>query len=102
MEIITNNQPRWLISLAELPAKVQKDFDYIPEWATTCPRFVRYKGEWYDVDDVMAVREYDKPPVQGFEEWDGYAPDSFFSGVLFRYEGSNYTCDQVVVGRYMC
>ena len=29
MEIITNNKPRPMLALADLPAKTQLDFDYV-------------------------------------------------------------------------
>ena len=106
MQIITNNHPRPLLALADLPAKVQKDFDYLThDYEQSDPRFVQYKGWWYDVADVQAIRtapgapmgwamvvEKDSPLVG----WHGIASDSYFSGVLFKFV-NDY---DVVVGRY--
>ena len=99
MNIITNNRPRPMVCLADLPAKVQKDFDYITGAydGKFDLRFVQYKGEWYDVDDSQAVR-YSRggSAMTEFDGWDSFVSDSFFSGVLFK------LCDDdtVIVGRY--
>jgi hypothetical protein len=90
MQIITNNQPRPLLALIDLPAKVQKDFDYVKEGAEFHPSFVQYKGEWYDVYDT------DGRVPDAFKGWHGIASDSYFSGVLFKFIND---CD-VIVGRY--
>lgn len=94
MQIITNNKPRPLVALADLPEKTQADFDYVREEACWLPRFVQYKGAWYDVYDSQNIdRELG---FDQFKGWHGIVSDSFFSGVLFR------LCDdeQVIVGRY--
>jgi len=90
MNIITNNHPRPLACLAELPAKVRADFDYVSEQLS--PRFVQYKGHWYDVYDSQACGVgFDQ-----FKGWDGIVSETFFSGVLFRFADE----DQVIVGQY--
>jgi hypothetical protein len=63
MEIITNNVARKLCALADLPAKVQKDFDYIDWGEEYTPRLVCYKGSWYDVHDTQAITVR-KPPKE--------------------------------------
>lgn len=97
MNITTNNKPRPLLALYELPLKVQNDFDYVlPD--DGCPRFVKYKGEWYDCFDMMRCPGAEAPADtrEAFAGWDGYASDSFFSGVVVRFVGD----DEVIVGRY--
>lgn len=96
MEIITNNVPRVLVAFADLPIKAQADFDYVEELAWFDPRFVQYKGCWYDVDDTQAVRTGRGTPVLGMKDWDLFVSETFFSGVLFRLVDD----DQVIVGRY--
>lgn len=97
MNIITNNRPRPMVCFADLPAKVQADFDYVLLADHYSPRFALYKGWWYDVDDSQAVR-YSRggSAMTEFDGWDSFASDSFFSGVLFK------LCDDdtVIVGRY--
>lgn len=97
MQIITNNVPRSLLALHELPAKTQLDFDYVREEGSYSPRFVQYKGWWYDVDDTQAVR-YSRggSAMTEFDGWDSFVSETFFSGVLFKL-GDN---DDVIVGRY--
>ena len=89
MNIITNNIPRPLRCVLDLPAKAQKEFDYIEGDERFDPRLVQYKGEWYDVYDTMYC------PETG---WDSYISETFFSGVLFRLTGP--ASDEVIVGRY--
>ena len=98
MQIITNNRPRPLLALADLPRKVQKDFDYLNGEDAYSPRFVQYKGWWHDVDDTQAVR-YSRggSAMTEFEGWDSFASDTFFSGVLFKWVDDG---EAVIVGRY--
>lgn len=97
MQIITNNVPRVLVAFADLPIKAQADFDYVEELAWFDPRFVQYKGCWYDVDDTQGVR-YSRggSAMTEFNGWDLFVSETFFSGVLFRLVED----DQVIVGRY--
>jgi hypothetical protein len=91
MKIITNNHPRPLACLAELPGKVRAEFDYVGDGDYTA-RFVQYKGHWYDVYDSQACGVgFDQ-----FKGWDGIVSETFFSGVLFRFADE----DQVIVGQY--
>lgn len=93
MNIITNNVPRPLVSLSELPVKDAKDFGYIKENDAFTPRLVQYKGAWYDTHDSMRTSEVLNDP---FYQWHGYISDTFFSGVLFRFVND----DDVICGRY--
>lgn len=101
MNIITNNQRRPLRSLDELTTKEREEFDYIDqtddriEWE---PRFFRYKGNVYDTQDCERV-PITLPKMQ--ELWDGIYTETFFSGVLFRYDRETMQeYDFVIVGRY--
>jgi hypothetical protein len=93
MIITTNNRPRPLACFADLPAKVQADFDYVENYDLSY-RFVQYKGWWYDVYDSQSITR--ELGFDQFKGWHGIVSDSFFSGVLFK------LCDdgEVVVGRY--
>jgi hypothetical protein len=106
VRIITNNKRRDLISLNDLPAKVQQEFDYVREDGDYSPRFVKYKGAWYDAYDTQGIDVSDtrtKPlgwammvkSDDPFAKWHAVISETFFSGVLFRFDG-----DQVIVGRY--
>ena len=105
MEIITNWIPRNMVAKYELPAAVQKDFDYNEEDDYT-PRYVQYKGQWIDAYDTQriemdkgnspmgwAVRVHPGSPVGLF---DAIISDTYFSGMLLKFVGD----DQVVVARY--
>lgn len=105
LTIITNNVPRKLLYLYELPKKWQKEYDYVKDDGT--PRFTKYKGQWIDPMDSQDIRVSveNRPmgwamcvdPTHPFAKWDAVSSDSFFSGLLFRF---NDDWDTVVVGRY--
>jgi hypothetical protein len=103
MIITTNNRPRPLACLADLPAKVRADFDYVGDEFDA--RFVQYKGHWYDVYDSQSISTVARGPMgwavvvaeaSPLADWDNIVSDSFFSGILFRLVGD----DEVIVGRY--
>ena len=90
--IVTNNVPREIVAFYELPDTAREDFDYVTGEDQYSPRFVRYLGEWYDVNEFSVA-----PVTAPFNKWHGVQSDSFFSGVLIRYSEDFET---VVVGRY--
>jgi hypothetical protein len=95
--ITTNHQQRELLSLCELPASVAAEFDYVTEDDSYSPRFVKYRGEWYDVNDSQYAGGLGFPDE--LKRWDGIQTESFFSGVLFKYS-DDY--EHVIVARYYC
>ena len=88
MEIKTNNQPRNLIYSYELTEKEMQEFDYLTDEEIAERDFVRYKGIVYDLEEFI---------VSSPEEWDGFHPESFFSGILVKYVNS----DQVIMGEML-
>lgn len=111
MQIITNWTPRNMLALCELPEKVRADFEYVDEGEEYTPRFVQYRGAWYDVFDTQAIYPVKPGGYTGYVGWamrvhpgspvalfDSIMSDSYFSGVLFRLVGD----EQVVVARYWC
>ena len=99
MKIKTNNQPRENLTWHQLTPKEQKEFDYFDP--SNIGSFFRYKGAVYDMGEFMRIGANIAPHPQrdGWENWHGYASDSYFSGVLIRYTSD---CDQVIVGTYFC
>jgi len=98
MEIITNNVPRDIIWGYEVSEKDRKEFDYI-DWDAVdegreAIQFARYKGEFYDLNDMEGGWGTQFPEV--FKGWDNYRSDSFFSGILVKYVDD----EQVIMGRY--
>ena len=89
MKILTNNRRRPLVCAADLPVEVQECFDYLKWEEGYDPRFVKYRGHWYDVYDSMLWHGDRK-------EWDSHLGDTYFSGALFRLVGDH----EVIVGRY--
>jgi hypothetical protein len=96
--VTTNNKPRTLVSLAEVPAGIRSDFDYITGEDVYAPRLVQYRGSWYDVNDTEGLAPDDLRALG----WDVYLTDTFFSGIVFRHFDADgeYRYDNVVVGRF--
>ena len=110
LQIVTNNVPRDVVTWHDVPEKIAKsDFDYVPEDDRYSERFVCYRGWWYDLGDMQAIKRWpNNPPVidgnvrvnddSPFAKWDMVHGDSYFSGVLFRYVNDGF--DQVVCATY--
>jgi len=94
LTIITNYHWHDLLSVAELPKSKQSDFDYIESDERHSLRIVKYKGMYSDVSEFMRISEYAPEP---FKKWQGYSSDSFFSGLLVRYDEDNYERVQIAL-----
>lgn len=92
--VTTNNRPRSLVSLNEIPARARSWFDYLDETEHDSPRLVSYRGAYYDVFDSMVA-----PAGLAELGWHGYQTETYFSGVVFRLTNDHYD-DLVTVGRY--
>lgn len=108
MKITTDNKMRWLEPFYDLPEKWQKEFDYVKPEDQDSPRFVKYKGQFYDAWDTQRiVTDRDRADRMGWAmyvdaadplaAWHTIASDSFFSGMVFRF---NEYSEKVVVGVY--
>jgi hypothetical protein len=96
MNIKTNNKFRPILYWHDLTAVEQNEFDWVTGDIQDSVRFVRYKGEVYPLEEFM-------PLSNGVEKvlspWSGSRGDSYFSGLLIRYDED---CENVVVGMYTC
>ena len=86
MKIVTNNQPRDILTWYDLTPVEQKEFDYLEEGEGS---FFRYKNWVYDLGEAMRI--------ENIGQWQRYYSGTAFSGVLVRYTSD---CEQVIVGRY--
>ena len=95
--VTTNNQPRELKSLFEFSLERQQeiraDFDWMEDIEDTFG-FFEYRGSVYHLANFMRVSAGTDDATQG---WDGYDPDSYFTGTLVRLCSDS---DFVIVGRY--
>lgn len=93
MTIKTNGHRRELHTFGELPAKAREYFDYLSEDDHHWPRFVLYRGSWYDVLDFVRVTVapehasfgHNVDPDSPLAAWDAIATESYFSAVLMRW-----------------
>lgn len=86
LSIKTNHQPRDLVCWHNLPPKFQKEMDYIDESERHDCRFFIYRDWVYDVcefERIAPTMLLHHPQMAG---WHGYQSDSFFSGVLVKYD----------------
>lgn len=78
MEIKSNHQWRGFLYRDEIPESVlDSDFDYLEP--DEIDGFIKYKGQFYHLSEFMCVPDNAFPG-----DWQGYASDSAFSGVLVR------------------
>ena len=89
LTIKTNRRRRPVLSWEDLTPKEQKDFDFSAKEESS---YFRYKDWVYTLEDFMRTN-----CNESLSKWDGYLSDSFFSGILVRYEDGGYS---VVVGTY--
>ena len=89
IKVITNNQPRDILSGLELPAKYRKEFDYLSDDKFYEESFFIYKGQAYSIGEFTRTAD--------FPNWHGSLGDSYFSGVLVRIIDDG---EAVIVGRY--
>lgn len=92
LTVKTNHQFRDVVYGYELTDKERKEFDYLTEEELEFRSFARYKGWTYDLN------EFTRAP-DSFPGWDGIQSDSYFSGVVIKYDE---TCEQVKLGTYTC
>lgn len=97
----TNNHKRPVLNRWELTAKESAEFDYLEEDEG---QFFRFKGQVYDLGEFSRITAPGSERLHPMEcqalelqGWDGYACDSFFSGVLVKYADK---FESVIVGQY--
>ena len=102
LTIKTNNRWRDPIYWHELTEKERKEFDYLDtDERQIESTFFRYRGNVYDLREFMRVNDMTQHAREdsGFASWHGYQSDSYFSGILIRF---NDDCDQIQVATYFC
>lgn len=101
----TNHHRLPIMDSCELTLSEQSEFDYL-DWSALregndSRSFVRYRGRLYDLSDICESVPSDTP---NRFYWHGYQSDSFYSGVLvrFEYEADGYESDSVIMGTLTC
>ena len=91
IEVITNRVPRQILEWWEVPEEIRlKEFDYHDAESIESAGFFKYKGEYYDLGEMMV------PPEPLIQYWHYYTHWTFSSGIVVKYIGK----DKVLVGRY--
>lgn len=100
--IRTNNVPRPIIYGFDLTPNERAEFDFLdwgePGFAAEGDQFFRYKGRVYYLGNFMRIKNPGTTPPSDdpFWNWDGYAGDSYFSGLVVKIPND----EQVIVGTY--
>ena len=98
IKIYGNNQSRQIYYFYELPEKFQKiakkDFDWINNSDTVTwdeSQFFIYKNDLYCLSDFMNIHNtfYNPNPPQWIKNFDGYESNSYFSGILVKYDNDD-------------
>ena len=84
LKIITNNHWRTFDDLAT------------PDWSTDPEDTFVYRGHRYFISEFMRVSAQAPDPMHN---WDGYLSDSYFSGILIKYNPEN--TDEYKVALYL-
>jgi hypothetical protein len=93
--IKTNHQYRHTLDWYELTPREQKDFNYLDTEDAQCgAAFIRYRGYTYDLGQFMQVGDHAPRELAG---WHGYHSDSYFSGIVVRFDDE---CERVMLGTY--
>lgn len=104
MTIKTNNVPRDVLQWFDLTVAERDsgDFDYLDTVdAQASAAFFRHRGNVYDLGEFSRIDQTvaPHPQRQGWEDWDGYRSDSYFSGILVKYVQD---FERVIVATYYC
>jgi hypothetical protein len=79
----------------EVPERVlQREFDWLDEeegW----DQFFKYRDWWYHISEFERIDRY---APAWLRKWDGYKPDSFFSGVVIKISDD---MEEYMVGYYI-
>ena len=84
VQVVTDNKWKDLLFGYELPESVLSDFDYIDSEELPTRSFIKYKGCYYDVGDIMRLDFQRECYPEQFKGWHGYVSETFFSGILIR------------------
>ena len=96
LTIKTNHHWRESIRWEDLTEKERSDFDYLdtPD-ARLQAEFTRYRGFVIHINEMQRITRNGTP----YGDWDGVCADSFFSGVLIKFDRH---CERFQLGTYYC
>lgn len=108
LTVTTNHHRRPLLEAYELTSDEQKEFSYY-DWdairrGELSAWFFRYRGELHDLSDFTMLAH--GAPANLHEEplatmgWQAARADSYFDGLVIRYEDDQYGDPAVIVGHY--
>ena len=93
LRIITDHKWKNFIYGVELTEKERREFDYMDAEEIDTASFFRYRARVYSIEDFMRIEH--NVALMG---WDGYASDSFFSGVVIKISDDG---EQYKIGTYI-
>lgn len=95
IRIRTDHKWRAIVYGYELTRKERAEFDYLDDSEIETRHFIRYRRVTYDLGEFMTTSGL--PEFNPLRKWDGYHSDSFFSGIVIRYDRE---CEHVQIGTF--
>lgn len=97
LTIRTNNHWRELLSWHDLSDKEKGEYDWIKGPETSGESFFRYRKWTYCLSNFMRIDGKDPENPSPMDSWHGYESDSFFSGVVIRFDKDH---ERIQIGGY--
>jgi hypothetical protein len=88
LDIRGNGHYRKIVYGHEMPEHMRAEFDYLNDDEYDCNQFVKYLGQWYDLNEFV---------MTSVEGWDGMFTETAFSAVLCKH----YDYDEDKINRAM-
>jgi hypothetical protein len=96
LKVTSNYKPREALCWHDLTDKEKKKFDYLDsEEKQSEASFFRYRKWVYDMGEFMLIPHGSELHDRG---WQGFASDTYFSGVCFKY--CDKKCEAFIVGSF--
>ena len=96
MKIKTDHKWREFKSGHDVPEKVmRREFDWIVDVESTYECFIKYKGQWFHLDEFTFFSHSSELWERG---WHGYHETSYSTGVVIRLSPGSR--DQYQIGSY--
>jgi hypothetical protein len=101
VKVTSNRNWRVFLDRFQVPKSVLEPGGDL-DWANDESGFFKYRGTWYHTSQFQRVCETSlgtDPRLDGFAGWDGFAGDSYFSGVVLKLDPNEP--DRYQVGTYI-
>ena len=97
MKIVTDHKWREFKRTHDVPEKIiRSEFDWLEDAEITYGCFIKYKGQWFHLDEFTFLSHSSELRERG---WHGYHGTSYSSGVVIRLSSDG---EWYQIGSYYC